>query len=455
MQITYSYQDCPTIEAFANSDKFFRGLMGPFGSGKSSGCVIEMVRRTEQQKPQHDGIKRARFAAIRNTYGQLEDTTIRTFQQWLPFGEFGTYYTSDHRFVCDKIDGMEFEVLFRALDKEQHVKKLLSMELTGAWLNEAREIPKTIVDALGGRVGRYPAVKDGGCTWFGMFADTNPPDDDSWWYRHFEENKPGNSAIFKQPSGRSKDAENIGNLPPNYYTNLALGKSEEFLRVYVDGQYGYVVDGKPVYPEYNDNVHCAEFEPIKGRIIYRGWDFGLTPACVLTQLLPNGRWIIIDELNADDMGIQRFGDNVIQWCGREYPGFSFEDIGDPAGESKSQTDERTCFEILRAMGINISGGDQDPYIRIESVRKPLSQMVDGKPAFAIHPRCKVLRKGFMGRYRYRRLQVSAERYDTKPEKNEYSHPHDALQYIATRLFAAALKRGAADKSLNYRQLYRS
>jgi hypothetical protein len=42
----------------------------------------------------------------------------------------------------------------------------------------------------------------------------------------------------------------------------------------------------------------------------------------------------------------------------------------------------------------------------------------------------MVRKGFNGGYRYRKLQVSGgERYSDEPEKNKYSHPHDALQYL--------------------------
>jgi hypothetical protein len=48
----------------------------------------------------------------------------------------------------------------------------------------------------------------------------------------------------------------------------------------------------------------------------------------------------------------------------------------------------------------------------------------------------MLRKGFSGRYQYRRVKVSgaAERYHDEPDKNLYSHPHDALQYVATQIF---------------------
>ena len=68
-----------------------------------------------------------------------------------------------------------------ALDKQEDVKKLLSLELTGVWLNEARELPKSIVDACTMRVGRFPSMRDGGPSWFGVIMDTNAPDETHWW----------------------------------------------------------------------------------------------------------------------------------------------------------------------------------------------------------------------------------------------------------------------------------
>lgn len=95
--------------------------------------------------------------------------------------------------------------------------------------------------------------------------DTNPPDQDSDWFRFFEEkNHPDWFAkLFKQPSGLSSKAENIPNLNnPNYYRLLAEGKKPEWIKVYVHGEYGFVVDGKPVYDEYSDQLHRREVDPI-------------------------------------------------------------------------------------------------------------------------------------------------------------------------------------------------
>lgn len=448
----YSYASVPTVRRFSDSRAFIRGLMGPFGSGKSSGCVMELVKLAKRQ-PIVDGKRRARFACIRNTYGQLADTTIKTFLYWLPDRVFGTFNKGDHVYHLNNLDDLDCEILFRALDRPEHVSNLLSLELTGAWVNEAREVPWAVIKALKGRVDRYPPRDVGGCVDPGIIMDTNPPDDDSWWYRLFEEQRiddkedevPASVEIFKQPSGRSPEAENKPNLSPVYYANLAAGADQDFVRVYVDGLYGYVKEGKPVYPDYNDALHCAEVAPVKGVVIKRGWDFGLTPACIFTQVLPDGRWIVFEELCGDDMGISTFADCLLQICAERLPGFTFEDFGDPAGQQRSAMTadkaEKTCFDILEGKGIRIQAAEQNVTIRLESVRKPLNTLRNGKPQLQLHPRCQMLRKGFAGRYQYRRIKVSgsAERFHDVPEKNAYSHPHDALQYVATHVFGDSVR----------------
>ena len=56
-------------------------------------------------------------------------------------------------------------------------------------------------------------------------------------------------------------------------------------------------------------------------------------------------------------------------------------------------------------------------------------MVDGESGILIDKSCINLIRGFAGGYHYRRLQVSGERYDERPNKNRFSHIHDALQYL--------------------------
>lgn len=425
----------PEVEDFMDSTAFVRGIMGPVGSGKSTGCVLEILNRSAEQAPNpRDGIRYTRWAIIRNTYPELKMTTLKTWASWCPlvYGKLNMDSPITHHVKTKELD---MEVFFLALDREDDVKKLLSLELTGAWVNEAREIPKGIIDALTGRVGRYPAKRDGGPTWFGIMMDTNPPDDQHWWFKLAEEETPHNFEFFKQSSGRSLDAENIENLPDNYYENIQAGKDEDWIKVYVDGEYGYVIEGKAVFPEYRDRIHCATeaIQPVDAFALEIGADFGLTPSAAIGQKLVDGRWLVIDEMTTDNCGVQRFAEQLAKYMATYYPDFVVaHGWGDPAGNKRAETDERTALEIMKEYtGWKWKPApSNEPMMRIEAVKGALNRLIDGQPGFLLSPKCKTLRKGFTSGYHYRAVKTgSGQQFHDEPAKNMYSHPHDALQYL--------------------------
>jgi len=416
---------------------------------------MEVMKWALIQNPQNDGIRRSRFAVVRNTYGELRDTTLKTWLMWFPEEHFGKFNRQQMTHYIEiepaKDIRVSSEVMFRALDRPDDVAKLLSMELTGAWINEAREIPKVIVDTLGDRVGQYPSAMMGGCVKPGVIMDTNPPDNDHWWYTIAEtgqfKGRPIDSDIwqfFKQPGAllQTKEgeyianpkAENIENLNEgiDYYLKRVSGKSKDYIKIYYCAEYGFIIDGKPVIPEYIDSEHCAKInlEPVKGLPIYVGLDFGLTPAAVFTQRLLNGRWIWFDELCAEDMGISRFADILGPMLRGKYAGFDFSIYGDPAGEQRVPTDEKTPFQILEAKGIPASPAPTNDFtLRRESIATALQRFIDGKPGLMISPKCVMTRKGLAGGYHFRRKKISGdESYHDTPYKNMYSHPVEAGGY---------------------------
>lgn len=195
------YLATPILSDFHRSNAFYRGVMGPVRSGKSTAMCNEIFRRSIEQKSHTDGKRYSRWVIVRNTYRELEDTTIATWLRWFPEENFGKL-NSQSMTQQIRCGGLCVDILFRALDRPKDVKKLLSLEVTGAWVNEAKEVAKGVIDVLGDRVGQYPPRELGGCTWRGVMMDTNPPDDDHWWYRLAEEEKPEGWAFFRQPGGR-------------------------------------------------------------------------------------------------------------------------------------------------------------------------------------------------------------------------------------------------------------
>lgn len=471
----YSYKNVPTIKEFSLDNSMLRAVMGPFGSGKTTGCgPIEIVKRAMQQSPMPDGISRSRWGVVRNSYPQLRDTTIPTFHQWIL--ELGDWRATDYDLIINKIqtvDGhpVEATIHFRALDKPQDIRNLLSLELTGAFFNEAREIALPIVNAMRGRIGRYPPKNSdgsGGATWHGIWMDTNPPDIDHWFYKMFEITRPQfcatckdrqggiilfengrcpkcNAALgvpytklWKQPSGRAENAENLPFLPIGYYANLAAGQDKEFISVYVDGEYGYVSDGKAVYPQFDADKHVSK-EPLKADPkfpIIIGFDnTGRDQAAIVCQFMPWGQLKILHEFLITDTCTRLMMKDVIRpFLVSKYYGAQLILTGDPAGVKRSDTDERTSFqEISEVLGMPATPARSNSLSARFSAVEGLLMRFCGRNGFGllIDKSCVQLIKGFRGEYRMRRIQVvGKEMYTDKPEKNLVSHVHDALQYAA-------------------------
>lgn len=234
-EININYDAPPTVGDFMGSDEFVRLIVGPFGSGKSSGCCMEALRRAMEMPPApcceayrrgeacecKERIRKSRGAIVRNTLPQLRDTTMKTWKEWIP-EHLGYWRLSEKTFVIDFPlgDGTRVvcEVLFRALDDPDDVRNLLSLELTWIYFNEWREINKAIHDAAQTRVGRYPRKEEVARYWTGVFGDSNAFDTDHYLYHLFKEPDPETQemlpghAIFEQPGGLEENAENREHL---------------------------------------------------------------------------------------------------------------------------------------------------------------------------------------------------------------------------------------------------
>lgn len=437
MAIEINYAPSKTIKEFFESSAQMRVVMGPVGSGKSVGMCFEILRRAMAQEPGNDGFRRTRFAVVRQTVRQLADTTIKTWLDWFPDGVCGRLMRTTKTYFLE-IGDIRCEVMFRALDDADDVANLNSLELTGAWFNECRDIAPEIVDAMSKRIGRYPSKKDGGATWHGMWADTNPPVIDTWWYHQMEHLDPSDGVspndngwdVFKQPSGRSPDAENIENLPEGYYNTQ--GRSDEYIRTFIDGLYGHSLAGTPVYKYFKPDYHISKHSlvAVKGSIrpIIVGMDLGLTPAAVIGQLDPRGRMLIMAEAVGFDMGVQRFIRTKLKpLLSERFPGAKIQIVCDPAGKARQQGDERSTVNIIEAEGFSVIPANTNAVAaRLNAVDDYLMRNADGDAAFLLDPSCTSLKAAMMGGYRFHPKTGNIE-------KNNHSHVAEALQYLALHI----------------------
>jgi hypothetical protein len=138
--------------------------------------------------------------------------------------------------------------------------------------------------------------------------------------------------------------------------------------------------------------------------------------------------LVLDEITSENMGIETFINTKLNpFIGNNYQGHTFVCAPDPAGFMKQQLNEMTLVDALKDAGYKcVKPPTNDPEKRIAAVERLLSQQLEGKAMFLVSPSCTQLIKGFRSGYRYK-VKKNGEMED-KPDKNEYSHIHDALQY---------------------------
>lgn len=205
--------------------------------------------------------------------------------------------------------------------------------------------------------------------------------------------------------------------------------------------------GKKIYPEFNRNMHVTQEDltPQRKVEVIRSWDnTGLSPACALSYITSTGQWRVFKEFCFEDTGIMEAAEAVIIWCNTQLAsGTKYRDYADPAGRIRdtSKMSARDYLTIkAREMGHDLwlIDGIQTWKVRRNSVAGRLNKIINGQSAFLISEYgCPVLVEGFEGGYSYREIANLPGMYAEEAIKNKYSHPHDALQYAATRLFLNA------------------
>ncbi len=454
------------LQDFWDSDAPVQVIRGPLGSSKTTLTCNKILHLMTLQKPNKNKIRLTRWVCVRNTYSELFSTSIK---DWLEInGHLGIFKEGGAKPPCHYLDfklpdntKVKAEMIFLSFDRPQDTKKAKGLQLTGVWLNEMSQLPKSAIDMLDLRHGRFPSRRlDVNCSWHGMIGDTNSFDTDHWLFKIFDD-VPEDWATFSQPGGVIKVnekwienpyAENLSNLPKDYYKRGQQGKSDAWIKLNLANEYGFVSDGLPVHPQYQDSVHCIDidFIPNINKPIILGADFGRTPAVMMMQETIAGGYIVFDEFVSIDMSAAIFAPELYKYINHHYSGYKLIGYGDPSGEQKGQATEKTVFKVFNAAGIPLkpTHPSNDITHRRTAVALPLTQLcIDGKPRIIILPKAKTLRKGLAGGFCFKRIQIGGEeKYHNQPDKNKYSHIVEAFEYAMVGMGEGTAPINKANKS---------
>lgn len=467
-----NYTPPTTIREFIKDHQpgelFYDWVVGPVGSGKTTGIFFKLIFMAMRQAKGPGGIRRSRAVIVRNTFPQLRDTTLSSWNYWFKDGQAGEWIAGRSMFVL-RFGDVECEVLFRPLDTPQDVARVLSLEVTFAIIDEFVEIPRPIVDALSARCGRYPSAVDGGATNWGMWGSSNPSTEDNWWFEYLHDQagviQPSedmdaaravdalsrnkrNTRYFLQPSGFSPDAENTENLPGKaaYYTNQAKNKSDAWIKQFLEAQWGFSIAGRPVVTSFKSDLHLS-----KKRLMYNpllplvaGFDPGVRgSALIFGQEDYDARLCVLGEIVVVGKGASRFvQEDVRPYLKRNFPDLDldrFTIAPDPAAGNRTPTDEKTVVDVLKKhFKVSIESNNRLP-LRLEAIESFSSRLTMKGAALVIDEQmCPILVRALKGGWRYA-LDSKENPKGAEPEKNQYSHPGDAFGYLARYYHRQAAK----------------
>ena len=459
-----SYCPNPTADRFhLDRDHQIHALVGPWGCGKSQAAIWD-VYQYQNRHPDAD------ILVVRDTYTALADSCV---EQWMrTFGEAGILSGGQipdfnwAKGVKSTVTGKQLTgtVKFRAAQQAWEVQKFLSVEVGMAWLEEAtpgitaggqlsQGLPPELFAGIWARVRQVKEERRL------VLTSSPPPSDQHWFHTIFYERKPlvdmkkmltGQGEMSLASAGMEwgsllnqvalwelKRDENQENIPAGYYESLLpfLKSEDQVLRFYHGKVPKGSYSGWPVYPMFHDAVHMLPMgaAPEAGPM-WRGWDGGLTPACVWGQTARDGTVKVYAELQGLDEGAEQFIPRARQLGVALFGQRAYVDFGDPAIGQRSQNDRAPGTDAFRRHGIALRYGIQDPYQRVQAVRSWLGQI----GLFGVHPRCTLLLAGFHGAYKRKMVSgVPSEIPDKEHDEESKAHSHimNALEYPATRLLA--------------------
>ena len=442
----------PVSRAFIAGQEMSRFIMGPVGGGKTVSCVFARVVAAMRMPPCKDGVIRDRFVVVRTSFRDAERTVLNSWKQWFPKTYAGSTWSGGNDRPATHVlrwrvpNGLkvEAETIFLGIGDQSIEDILRGLEISGGWMNEADTLAANVLRYIEQRTGRYPKKEDladpNAKRARTVLGDYNAPDMDNWTYDQLVENPAPHRKLYMQPSGLSPLAENLSRLEPDYYAKIVAAEPDWYVRRFVHNKYGYSREGLPVYRSFDQTRHIAsaKLDPVEGLPLLIGMDAALHPAAILGQPMPNGQIRITDELvPGQGFGASRFAEMLLDLLDRRYAMCT--DIrawADPASQYGADREGgelawiETMQEALHMPILIPANGSNELGLRLGAVEQELTHFIDGHtPRLLISPHCKILNRGFMSGYRFKKLSVGSEKFSLQPEKNDYSHPHDGLQYL--------------------------
>ena len=495
----------------------FKCIRGPIGDGKSVLMCFYIVKKSHVQvaiEVEEDGAKRrvrwSKWLIARHTFKALEETTIETWNQW--FGDRTRWKKNPGlvgRYEEDLPDGTLCRIDFvcHALDSPRIMNDLQSLELSGAWVNEATQTTLKVVGRIFSRLKRFnpvPGLAEGPRP-FHVIMDTNSPSETNWWYRMevvkqpegwmffvcppavLQEKDPATGAVRYVPNDVEhaakhgcRPAENVREIDGGYHRGMGYwmdmisSLDDDDVRMLLMNKFGLTVAGMGVFANSWDNVR-NRFDPKdapyeRGMTLLMGMDLGRTPACAIAQMGLDGVLRVKREvttwnrrMNGGNGGLERmdvgqFWEDLLRPVLVNefgYPNCPHVCFCDPAGRNFNEVVSVSAVDRLRSLGLNAIPCDKVRAFASDAQDVTGGNNVEirvscvdellrrGKLKVADGDACRMVRDGFNGKYCYRKMRSTLDGDERYDDKPDKDSPYSHVMDAVQYLCLGATK-GADD-----------
>ncbi len=440
----------PQQQELLDSHERFTALVGGYGSGKTLPLCI-MGHLLSISIPGNMGI------IVRRSLPKLHDSTERIFLEVLDRSGVDVRFREmrdgwPHRVIYPNGS----EVYFR---ETKDLGRFLGPEYGWFYIDEAQEEPEKTFTDLVGRL-RLPRASK----YLRGFIATNPPSNQHWIAKNWP--KPGSwTKEVTLPNGqrvttswrliRSLTYDNPF-LRPDYVASLLQQNTASEARRIIEGQYGFVQEGQPVYPTFDFFKHVGD-PPNRMMTLYRVWDFGFhSPAVAFSQIFrckKNGIHIVfLHEIIGKDIETEALAAQVMRETRsifKDIPSHLVIDGGDAAGAQINEKGPGPIIRLAKAPpeGYNLrfhyrKFPDLDP--GLDLTRKLLRTKCQcGYHLFMTHRRNQTMIEALAGGYHYPKERAGHEK-GVKPVKDGfYDNIADAVRYTH-ELFYRPIMNGLID-----------
>jgi PBSX family phage terminase large subunit len=388
-----------------SSNSKFAALFGGSRSGKTFILVYSIIVRASKTKSRH-AIVRLNFNAVKRSV--FLDTFPKVVMLCFP-GLPVKYNKTDY--IAYLPNGSEIH--FLGLDDGQRTEKVLGLEFSTLYINEASQVDYSSVQMLISRLAEKNDLKKR--VWF----DFNPPTKSHWsYYLFIKKLDPISDIPLDDPDNyvslKMNPAQNIENIDSEYLTMLEKMPEKDRNR-FLLGEFNDESDGQ-VYYAFRSDDHIKQTEIIAGTI-HVGIDFNVSPFTAVIGQFYENKFFIHDEVYLENSDTFKMSDALKR---KGYGGAVL--IPDSTAHNR-KTSGMSDVQILEQAGFKILS-TRNPFVtdRVNNINRLFTAN-----RIIINPKCKKLINDL------HKVVWKDNKLDQSGTNKMLTHISDALGYLCWRL----------------------